>query len=356
MPRDSLIKLRRGTAAAWTSANPTLAAGEPGYETDTKKLKIGDGTTAWGSLLYFGGTLVAGPSSATDSALALFDGTTGKLLKDSAKTLSTDGTLGSNSDGKVPTEKAVKTYIDGAVGGAGVSSIDGTGGPLTGDVTLSEGANVTLTQVGQNIEIAAAGPGGGSVTDVDSPSGTVDVTNGTGPTVSLEVHNPLTDDEKAALDGANSPDGSNPFATIADIGGGGGELDYVDRTTNLASNATSAATAATVLTGNTISLDGSTPIIVHFFCPSFTCSATSISCVIELFDGSTDLGQIVAGRAASGTSSNPGLNGFIRLTPSNGSHQYIAKAWLGASGTFTVVAAGGGATTNVPAFLRVYKA
>lgn len=43
---------RRDTAANWTAANPTLAAGEFGYETDTEKLKLGDGTTAWNSLLY----------------------------------------------------------------------------------------------------------------------------------------------------------------------------------------------------------------------------------------------------------------------------------------------------------------
>jgi hypothetical protein len=47
------IQLRKGTAAAWTSANPTLASGEVGYETDTGKQKIGDGTTAWTSLAYY---------------------------------------------------------------------------------------------------------------------------------------------------------------------------------------------------------------------------------------------------------------------------------------------------------------
>jgi hypothetical protein len=39
------IQIRRGTAANWTSANPTLAEGELGYETDTGKLKAGDGST-----------------------------------------------------------------------------------------------------------------------------------------------------------------------------------------------------------------------------------------------------------------------------------------------------------------------
>lgn len=46
------IQLRRGTAASWTSANPTLAAGEFGFETDTGKAKIGNGVTAWNSLAY----------------------------------------------------------------------------------------------------------------------------------------------------------------------------------------------------------------------------------------------------------------------------------------------------------------
>jgi hypothetical protein len=52
MPVVTQIQIRRGAAASWTSANPTLAAGEFGYETDTGKAKIGDGSTAWNSLSY----------------------------------------------------------------------------------------------------------------------------------------------------------------------------------------------------------------------------------------------------------------------------------------------------------------
>jgi microcystin-dependent protein len=46
------IQHRRDTAANWTSTNPTLAAGEIGFETDTQKFKIGTGSTAWASLGY----------------------------------------------------------------------------------------------------------------------------------------------------------------------------------------------------------------------------------------------------------------------------------------------------------------
>lgn len=46
------MQQRRDTAANWTSADPTLLSGEIGWETDTNKIKIGDGTTAWSSLSY----------------------------------------------------------------------------------------------------------------------------------------------------------------------------------------------------------------------------------------------------------------------------------------------------------------
>lgn len=46
------IRKRRDTAANWTSINPVLAAGEEGWESDTRRAKTGDGTTAWASLTY----------------------------------------------------------------------------------------------------------------------------------------------------------------------------------------------------------------------------------------------------------------------------------------------------------------
>jgi hypothetical protein len=47
------MQQRRGTAAEWTAANPVLAAGEIGYESDTGKFKFGDGINAWSSLTHF---------------------------------------------------------------------------------------------------------------------------------------------------------------------------------------------------------------------------------------------------------------------------------------------------------------
>ena len=56
------ILLRRDTTANWEANNPVLASGEPGFEIDTNKLKVGDGTTQWMDLPYYIGA--PGPTGA----------------------------------------------------------------------------------------------------------------------------------------------------------------------------------------------------------------------------------------------------------------------------------------------------
>jgi hypothetical protein len=100
MPVVTQIQIRRGTASQWTSTNPTLASGEQGFETDTGKMKIGNGSTAWNSLDYLGagtvtsitagtglsgGTITTSGTVAIDSTVATLTGTqtlTNKTLTD----------------------------------------------------------------------------------------------------------------------------------------------------------------------------------------------------------------------------------------------------------------------------------
>jgi hypothetical protein len=46
--------MRRGPSADWTTLNPVLRSGEQGFESDTGKAKVGDGSTAWNALPYVG--------------------------------------------------------------------------------------------------------------------------------------------------------------------------------------------------------------------------------------------------------------------------------------------------------------
>jgi hypothetical protein len=82
MAVQTVIKLRRDTAANWTSVNPTLSAGEMGFETDTKKIKVGNGTSTWTVLTYASsaGTIVSAtaPTTGLVEGLMWFNSTEAK--------------------------------------------------------------------------------------------------------------------------------------------------------------------------------------------------------------------------------------------------------------------------------------
>jgi hypothetical protein len=108
MAVNTQFQVRRGTAAQWTSANPTLAAGEIGFESDTNKFKIGSGSTAWASLSYAAlqsSDIAELSQDAIDSALTAGTGIT-KTYNDAANTL----TLAVDTS-----TIATKTYADSAV-------------------------------------------------------------------------------------------------------------------------------------------------------------------------------------------------------------------------------------------------
>lgn len=53
-PKTKPFQMKRGRAKAWAKYNPILLNGEPGYEIDTHKMKVGDGRTPWRWLPYIG--------------------------------------------------------------------------------------------------------------------------------------------------------------------------------------------------------------------------------------------------------------------------------------------------------------
>ena len=122
------ILLRRDTSSNWTSGNPTLSAGELGFETDTRKFKIGNGSTAWNSLEY---SIVSNISSAVLNDLgdvtitAAADGDflrwNGTAWINDAVNLSTD-TIGS--------------YVESLVAGTGVTLANNSGEGATPTVAV----------------------------------------------------------------------------------------------------------------------------------------------------------------------------------------------------------------------------
>jgi len=148
-------QFRRDTAANWTSSNPTLLAGELGYETDTNKFKIGTGNTAWNSLAYGG---LKGDTGATGATGAT--GPTGPA----ANSFTTIAVTGQNN---VVADQANDTLT--LVAGANISI---TTNDTTDSVTISS------TAVAQNTFAVVTGNTGTATAGV--PADTLAITGGTG--------------------------------------------------------------------------------------------------------------------------------------------------------------------------------
>ena len=83
------IRFRRDLAATWQLVNPVLGNAEPGYETDTGKLKVGDGQTNWNDLDYF---------VQDDGAVSSVNGQTGIVVLSPADIGAATAAQGSKAD------------------------------------------------------------------------------------------------------------------------------------------------------------------------------------------------------------------------------------------------------------------
>ena len=99
-----------GGSSSWTDAVPTFSALQPGtsigqivFVIDTSSLYEWNGTN-WVILLSSSST-ITGPGSSVTGDIVTFADTSGKVLADSGKSVTIDGTLSANSDSLLPTEK-----------------------------------------------------------------------------------------------------------------------------------------------------------------------------------------------------------------------------------------------------------
>ena len=135
------IQFRRGTATQWSTANTLLAAGEPGLETDTGKIKYGDGTSLWNSLPYYaqridindlGDVVITSPTS---GQVLKYNGT--NWINDA------DATGGGGGTGA--------TYAISSETVAGGANLRLTGSDSSVDnVKFASGSNVTVTRTDAN--------------------------------------------------------------------------------------------------------------------------------------------------------------------------------------------------------------
>ena len=127
------MQQRRGTAEQWTAANPILAAGEIGFETDTSKFKMGNGSSAWSALTYF--------ANAAELA-AIVDGAPGLLntLNELAQAIGDDPAFITTVAGNLSNHEADTSNVHGIANTALLVTTTALETSLT---TAIDGHNVT---------------------------------------------------------------------------------------------------------------------------------------------------------------------------------------------------------------------
>ena len=115
------MQQRRGTAATWTAANPILAPGELGFEIDTNKFKIGDGSSRWDNLTYFTADAAAALEALIDSAPGVLD-----TLNELAAAVNDDPNFFSTVATNLSNHEADTTNIHGISNTADLVTVAGT--------------------------------------------------------------------------------------------------------------------------------------------------------------------------------------------------------------------------------------
>ena len=153
---------RKDTAANWTAANPILLSGEIGYETDTKKFKIGNGSTNWNSLAYLpipdgsGNLTITGNLEIGSTGSLTFEGSTADgfettlavtnptadrtiTLPDTTGTVITSGDTGTVTS----TMLADGTIVDADVSATAEIAVSKLANGTANQVIVTDGANVS---------------------------------------------------------------------------------------------------------------------------------------------------------------------------------------------------------------------
>lgn len=159
------IQLKRGLAAQWTAANTVLLSGEIGYETDTDKFKIGNGSAVWTSLPYFNGNLTG--SNLNDLAdVTITSAANGDFLR-------WNGTAWVNDAVNLSTD-TVGDYVGSLVAGTGVTLTNNSGEGATPTVAIGQAvatnSNVTFNDVIVSGNLTVSG----STTSINTEILTVD--------------------------------------------------------------------------------------------------------------------------------------------------------------------------------------
>jgi len=355
------IQLRRGLAADWTSANPTLAEGELGLEKDTAKLKVGNGSSSWTSLSYLS-TGGGGSGTVTSVAMSVPTG-----LSVAGSPITSSGTLAVSLQAgySIPTTSSQTTWDSayserrqwdggstnlvaatgraslGLVIGTDVLAPNGSAASLTSFPTFNQNTTGTAAGLSATLAVTSGGTGqttytdgqllignstGNTLTKATLTAGSgISITNGGG-SISIAATNSGTVTSVTGTSPVVSSGGTTPAISLA-ANYGDTQNPYASKTANFvlaAPNGSSGAPTFRAIVANDIpTLNQNT-----------TGTASNVTGTVAIANGGTGLTSTPVNGAldiGNGT-------GFTRTTLTAGSNITITNA----SGSITIASTGGG--------------
>jgi hypothetical protein len=331
---SALQKQRRDTAANWTSANPTLLAGEIGIESDTGYWKVGNGSTVWTSLAYLSGlgsTIAVnkggtGQTSYTNGQL-LIGNTTGNTLTKSTLTAGSGVTI-TNGNGSI-TIAGTGGTVTSVSGTAPISVATGTTTPaisIADGSTTVKGAVQLTNSTSSTSTTTAATP--------NSVKSAYDLANAALPKAGGTLTGDVTLNAQSDLRFADA-DSSNwvafqaPTTVASNVTWTLPATDAAVAGNALVSNASGVLSWGTINSGTVTSVSGTAPISV---------ATGTTTPAISIADGSTTVkGAVQLTDSTSSTSTT------TAATPNSVKSAYDlanGKASLGTAQTFTAAQRG----------------
>ena len=312
------LQLRADTAANWTSVNPILLANELGRETDTGKIKIGNGTSTWTSLAYqpFGGQITNADiaANAEIAVSKLQDGTARQLLQTAAN--GTDVEWASNIDIPGTLDVTGNAVFDANLTVQGDLTVNGTETIINTQTLAVEDKNIELGKVASPTDATADGGGITLKGTTDKTINWIDATDAW----TFSEHLDLASTKEYRIAGSKVLDATSlgsavvsssltsvgtltagalgaGFTTVATAQGGTGQTTYTDgelligKTDGTLAKATlTASTGVTITNGNgsiTISATGTGGTVTDVTATSPLASTGGTTPDISIQDGTT---------------------------------------------------------------------